>query len=282
MPTLPALSLKERVNYSPHLVILGAGASVAATPRGDRRGKRLPVMANFVDCLSLAPAMNRLGIRWKHRNFEEIYDELVTQGGFRKQVLSIEKIVNDYFASLELPTEATIYDYLLLCLREKDAIATFNWDPFLAQAYARNAHVGPLPRIYFLYGNVAMGYCLQCKVKCLISVKCCPKCGKPLSTAKLLYPVRKKDYRSDPFIKNEWKAVTTLLERAYLLTIFGYSAPLGDAAAVRLMKRAWKKNGTNQLAQVEMVDLKSKKDLLQTWSSFITRSLNRLSISLSG
>lgn len=164
MPTLPAFSVKERVNYSPHLVIVGAGASVAATPRGDRRGKRLPVMADFVDRLNLAPTMDRLGIRWRHRNFEDIYDELVTQGGHSEQVLSIENTINTYFASLELPTEATIYDYLLLCLREKDAIATFNWDPFLAQAFARNAHLGRLPRIYFLHGNVAIGYCLPCKV----------------------------------------------------------------------------------------------------------------------
>lgn len=272
MPTLPAFSVKERVNHSPHLVIVGAGASVAATPRGDRRGKRLPVMADFVDRLNLAPTMDRSGIRWRHRNFEDIYDELVTQGGRSEQVLSIENTVNTYFASLELPTEATIYDYLLLCLREKDAIATFNWDPFLAQAFARNAHLGRLPRIYFLHGNVAIGYCLPCKGKCFISDKCCPKCGKPLSATKLLYPVKNKDYSSDPFIRNEWKAVTMILERAYLLTIFGYSAPSGDAAAVELMKGAWEKNGTKELAQVEMVDIKSKRELHRTWSPFITRS----------
>ena len=36
-----------------HIVILGAGASVAAFPDGDANGKRLPTMANFVEMLSL-------------------------------------------------------------------------------------------------------------------------------------------------------------------------------------------------------------------------------------
>ena len=39
MPTLPALDLKTNINNSPHLVILGAGASKAAFPKGDAKGK---------------------------------------------------------------------------------------------------------------------------------------------------------------------------------------------------------------------------------------------------
>jgi hypothetical protein len=43
---------------------------------------------------------------------------------------------------LKLPEEATIYDYLVLSLRSPDIIATFNWDPFLYQAFERNRHIG--------------------------------------------------------------------------------------------------------------------------------------------
>ena len=39
MPTLPALDLKTNINHSPHVVILGAGASKAAFPIGDANGK---------------------------------------------------------------------------------------------------------------------------------------------------------------------------------------------------------------------------------------------------
>jgi hypothetical protein len=45
--------------------------------------------------------------------------------------------VREYFAQLELPVEPTIYDALLLSLRDKDAVFTFNWDPFLFQAHLR-------------------------------------------------------------------------------------------------------------------------------------------------
>src|ERR1700722_15150472 len=74
----------------------------------------------------------------------------------------IEDIIENYFAFMQLPEEATIYDYLILSLREKDIIATFNWDPFLAQAFARNMEVigfRNMPKIVFLHGNVAMGVC---------------------------------------------------------------------------------------------------------------------------
>ena len=71
----------------------------------------------------------------------------------------IEKRIDAYFSSLRIPREATKYDFLLLSLREKDAIFTFNWDPFLFDAYKRNAHIASLPEIFFLHGNVRIGIC---------------------------------------------------------------------------------------------------------------------------
>jgi hypothetical protein len=35
---------------------------------------------------------------------------------------------------MEIPDHVTLYDELLLTLRSKDLIATFNWDPLLLQA----------------------------------------------------------------------------------------------------------------------------------------------------
>jgi hypothetical protein len=40
-------------NTRPHVVILGAGASLAAFPNGDRNGRRLPLMKDFVDVVAL-------------------------------------------------------------------------------------------------------------------------------------------------------------------------------------------------------------------------------------
>jgi len=46
----------------------------------------------------------------------------------------------------------------LLSLRKKDAVCTFNWDPFLYDAWIRNRHLD-LPEIFFLHGNVRCGHC---------------------------------------------------------------------------------------------------------------------------
>jgi hypothetical protein len=54
----------------------------------------------------------------------------------------------------KLPNEPTIYDHLVLSLRPKDLIATFNWDPFLYQAFVRNGHVGDMPYLAFLHGTM--------------------------------------------------------------------------------------------------------------------------------
>ena len=57
----------------------------------------------------------------------------------RKQV---DRRIENYFLSLELPEKATLYDRIVLSLKQGDAIFTFNWDPFLFDAYTRNFCLG--------------------------------------------------------------------------------------------------------------------------------------------
>jgi len=52
----------------PHVVLLGAGASRAAFPRGERNGKRLPVMADFFETAPIADALASGGIPYSGRN----------------------------------------------------------------------------------------------------------------------------------------------------------------------------------------------------------------------
>jgi hypothetical protein len=75
MPTLPAYHLDKNANDSPHSVILGAGASVASFPKGDKNGRKLPVMANFVEVVGLRPLFRDLGSPVSG-NLEEIYDAM--------------------------------------------------------------------------------------------------------------------------------------------------------------------------------------------------------------
>lgn len=270
MPRFPAFDPIARINHSPHVVILGAGASRAAFPNGDANKKLLPVLADLPECLGLRAAISAAGFS-ANADFESIYDELATNGRCPSLKIKIESGVRSYFESLVLPDVPTLYDYLILSLRENDLIATFNWDPFLARAFMRNQSAAKLPQIAFLHGNVEIGMCTSDRVKGFRG-DICQKCGQILQPTPLLYPVRNKDYDSDPFIANEWSVLEESLNEAYMVTIFGYSAPTTDAAAVELMSNTWGSNPTFELGQVNIVDIKSKRELEKTWQPFFCRS----------
>jgi hypothetical protein len=57
VPRLPAFDPQKQINHSPHVVILGAGASRAAFPNGDAKEKRLPLLVDLPDCLDLRNAI---------------------------------------------------------------------------------------------------------------------------------------------------------------------------------------------------------------------------------
>jgi len=183
-------------------------------------------MADLIELLGLAPAIANAGFS-DTSDFESLYDEIATSGKAPDLKAEIEAKVEAYFATLELPASPTLYDYLILSLRESDCIATFNWDPFLAQAFRRNRQIARVPKLLFLHGNVEVGLCPIDRVKGFRGDKC-QKCGAPLQRSRLLYPVRQKNYNSDPFIEGEWKELENSLGRGYMLTIFGYSAPKTD------------------------------------------------------
>ncbi len=269
MPTLPALDTKANANYSPHVVILGAGASVAACPRGDRHGRRVPVMANLVKVLGLERILEGTSVRCQaDANFELIYEELACSPSHEGTRIRIEQAVRDYFSTLELPDCVTLYDQLLLSLRSKDIIASFNWDPFLLQAYARNRMMVNLPEVVFLHGNVYLGYCPEHSVWGY-STQDCNKCGKGFQASPLLFPIKKKDYRAHPLLKYQWDELSLQLEHAYMLTIFGYAAPASDLAAREIMQKAWSANSTRELAQIAIIDVLPKRTIAERWSDFI-------------
>lgn len=270
MPELPALDLTTRINRSPHIVILGAGASRAAFPSGDANGKRLPVMADLVDYLGLEPFLEQAGFA-KGSDFEAVYDAIATSGQHGELKAEIESRVRAYFEALEIPETATLYDFLVLSLRENDFIATFNWDPFLMKAYLRNRLIAKLPQLLFLHGNVMIGVCPTDRTEG-VRGEPCSVCGAPLVPTQLLYPIRQKNYTSDPFIASQWKRLKEALGTGYMLTIFGYGAPSTDVEAVKLMQQVWGDNPTFELAEVAIVDIRPEDDLRTTWDRFLCRT----------
>jgi hypothetical protein len=253
----------------PHVVILGAGASVAACPEGDKNGRRLPTMENFVEILELGALLARHGITDVRQNFEALYSCLYSNRSQSGLTREIETAVHEYFCSLELPAHPTIYDHLLLSLRRKDAVFTFNWDPFLFDAWVRNQRFD-LPEIFFLHGNVRVAYCRSHPTLWGAQWVHCPECRARFVPTKLLYPVKNKNYLSDQLIGSAWDAAKWFLENAFTLTIFGYGAPDSDTGAIELMKKPWNRTGQKLVERVEIIDIKSPDALYATWKPFIS------------
>jgi len=260
--TLPRLDIKTRINHSPHVVILGAGASRACCPEGDKNGRPLPVMTDFVARVGIEDLIKEAGYS-PSDNFEHIYSRI--HGAGREDTLAkLDAAVRQYFGELTLPDAPTFYDYLVLSLRPKDSIITFNWDPLIIQAYKRWRHLGQvLPDLVFLHGNVDLGLDLTRKTFTFLS-------DKPDQTpTKLLYPVEKKDYNSDEFVVDQWARATYALSEAYYVTIIGYSAPQTDVEAKSLLLKSWRDNSTRTLAQFSIIDIRKSDEVEASWSDFL-------------
>ena len=185
MPSLPPMD--KNVNHAPHVVLLGAGASIAAYIEWGSIGSKLPSMQDLIEVLELKLLIEESGFETKNLNFEAFYDDITSSRKHEELRIEIENKTYDYFSSMSLPDSPTIYDYLILSLREKDLIASFNWDPFLIQACVRNEVVTATsrPRIAFLHGNVMIGVCEKDRVSG-INGRICPQCHKRLVLSRLL------------------------------------------------------------------------------------------------
>lgn len=256
--------IPERDNTSfgaPHIILLGAGASKAAFPNGDLNGKEVPLTKDIprvCNLIELDPQLKDI------EDFESYFSDL-KDPALRNE---LEHRIREYFSSLLLPEEATLYDYLALSFRAKDIIATFNWDPFLYQAFNRNHRVADMPNALFLHGSVAVGHCLKDKTVGFTG-QLCSKCREPFPESKLLYPVKKKDYSSDPAIHTQWEYLTKRLGRAYIFTIFGYGAPETDVEAIALLKSGWGDVNKRNLEEVELINKTINKKVKDKWSDFI-------------
>lgn len=261
----------------PHLVILGAGASRAAFPQGERQGRLLPLMADFTDIVPVAPILQKSGIEWRGKNFEDVYSLLSVNPEHRTLQTELVEAVFNYFSELRLPDAPTLYDLIVLSLRKKDVIATFNWDPFLIQALQRNGRVtNSLPAPLFLHGNVAHGYCDQDRFQGPRG-QLCPRCLEPLKPDQLLFPIATKNYSSDPAIRKAWEVTREALKNALVVTVFGYSAPASDKDAVAIMSEAWGKPAKRQFELFEMIDIRPREEIRASWEAFIFSGHYRVS-----
>jgi hypothetical protein len=264
--------IQDPFQSRPHVVVLGAGASIAALPDGDRNGKRLPDMRSLASVPEIHDLLATAGVEDPVDNFENAYAVIRGDDATDRIADQIEDAVRAYFADIKIVDTPTIYDHLLLGLRPKDLIATFNWDPLIVQAEDRLRRRGfrDLPRVAFLHGNVAISVCLTDEIAAHGGGPC-PDCGKPMEPVPLLYPVTDKDYADDGYIQDAWDGLRWGLKNGVVVTVFGYRAPQSDRAAIAEFQQAWGTPEERQFEQFEVIGRpgKDREELRATWDTFI-------------
>jgi hypothetical protein len=254
-----------------HVVILGAGASIASTFRNNElNGKQLPSMDNFIDVVGLNDIIDSIPKNLVAKNFEALYSNLHKANPKSKEIIEIERRVYGYFKDMKLPNEPTIYDHLVLSLRPRDLIATFNWDPFLFQAFNRNGKVADMPYMAFLHGTVALGFSKEDNRSGPAGMQM-REDGGYFEPTKLLYPVDQKDYNQNEFISMEWDRLKYWLNEksTKLVTVFGYGAPDTDIEAVSLLDKAYGGKDSRNMEQFEIIDIQDENTVVDRWDKFI-------------
>ena len=271
-------ALIEAMRKRPHVFVLGAGATKATIPNGDKYGRKSPVMENFMQEIGLDDLLRGVKLKTKSNNIEDIYSELSDKPEYGDIVRKIEEGIVSHYRQMQIPDTPTLYDYLILSLRSKDCIATFNWDPLLIEAYNRvNKITQNLPQMLFLHSCVEVGVCENCRHYEPYRNHYCSICGKPLVSPKLLFPVKHKDYSQSIYIKDAWDRFSYYLENACIVTIWGYSAPKSDSEAKAMMLKAFSSQ-FRELDQIEVVDIAEEEMLYKTWSPFAKKTNYHLNI----
>lgn len=239
----------------PHLVIVGAGATIDSIPNGDKNGRKSSVMKGFIDKLGLGKILDQVNIKFCSDNLEDIYSSIAERKEYDDIREQLENEIFAYFSSLELPDTITKYDLLILSLTKKDCIASFNWDGLLIDAYRRMMKItDDLPSMVFLHGNVKAGYCENCARYGYYNFHC-PICHETFIPSRLLYPIHNKNYNDNSFIKMQWDIFEDYLSRAAILTVYGYSAPKTDREAIEKLQNAFTRiSKYRYLDQIQIIE----------------------------
>jgi len=266
----------EIMKCSPHVVLLGAGASYACIPNGDKNGKKTSCMNDFFETTGID-----IDYTGSYKNLEDIYQDITDE----KMRELLENKIRQYFDTFIIPDEPTIYDILIISLTKKDLIVSFNWDPLLIQACQRCHNITQdLPEILFLHGNVWEWYAVEndgTLTGCFAQSECQShraylrtiseqRC-KPVP---LLYPIKNKDYHKDKYIEKAWDTFQDRLHKSFMLTIFGYSGPKSDTEALSRLNSWFLIKGKNGIKSdinnyKQLTIINPEKDILNSFRELL-------------
>ena len=92
-----------------HVVILGAGASIAATLRDPEiHGLKLPSMNNLPDVVGLNGVLSHFPKDLIQDNFEATYSNIAEHDPNNPYLKVMNDLIYAYFSSMELPMKPTI------------------------------------------------------------------------------------------------------------------------------------------------------------------------------
>lgn len=220
-----------------HLVILGAGSTIATIPNGDKNGEESYTLANLLKDKTFTSFLEKVQGNFSANDVEDLCKQLYKED--RPLYYEFESLVRKKYARLELPEEFTILDRLVLSLTPNDAIVSFNWDDLVIQAYQRMSEYVPeemLPILAFPHGNAQAVYNNKHYTSKRI-VTSTSWFDSPLNM-----PVDEIDYKSDVFINSQWHILDFFMRNAQMITFFGYRGPDSDEQDLKHLDELFAKN----------------------------------------
>ena len=222
-----------------HLVILGAGSTIATIPQGDKKGEKSYTLANLLSDPSLMPFVQKVHDKnYRTDDVEELCNQL-----YKNDINlynEFETLIRKKYGSLELPMRFTILDRLVLSLTPNDAIVSFNWDDLIIQAYQRMSYFVPdkmLPILAFPHGNAQAAYSKTHYTSRRVITNDRNWLDSPLNM-----PVDEVDYKSNLFIKSQWHILEFYIRNAKMITFFGYRGPKSDEQDLQHLDEIFVKN----------------------------------------
>lgn len=251
-----------------HLVILGAGSTIATIPNGDKNGQKSYTLANLLeDKIFTSFVENAQAKNFSTNDVEELCKQLYKED--RPLYDEFESLVRKKYASLELPDEFTILDRLVLSLTPNDAIVSFNWDDLVIQAYQRMSDYVQeemLPILAFPHGNAQAVYNNKHYTSKRIIT------SSSWYDSPLNMPVDETDYQSNAFIKSQWHILDFFMRNAQMITFFGYRGPSSDEQDLQHLDELFAKNEICDKIEIIDKDIESAMEVAKRLERFKMQS----------
>lgn len=230
-----------------HLVILGAGSTIATIPNGDKNGMFAYTLNNFLSDPYFKDFLSTLDSKYNGLEVETLCNKMYTED--KELYNKFEALIRQKYALLELPDKFTLLERLIMSLNSDDAILSFNWDDLIIQAYNRVNKFIPnvlLPQIGFPHGNAQ-----ACYNEIRYGSKRNPD-NQNLMDSPLNMPIDELDYKNNSFIKLQWQLFDFYIRNCQMITFFGYKGPISDKEDLNHMVEILKKNQI--CGKIEIID----------------------------